>query len=105
MIKEIREKIKQNKFEFSQHALDQSIIRNISVEEVRQMVANGEIIEDYPNDKYGPSCLIFGRTKTNRPLHVHCSYPSRPLLKIITLYEPTPRKWFEFKSRRHKDES
>ena len=87
-------------FEFSKHAVDQSIIRRISVEEVRVAILNGEVIEDYPNDKYGPTCLIFGRKKAGRPLHVQCSYPSRSLIKIVTLYEPNPANWIDFKKRK-----
>jgi hypothetical protein len=59
-----------------------------------------EIIEDYPEDKYGPSCLILGFTKTGRPLHIQCSYPSRLLIKIITLYEPDPDLWVDFRVRK-----
>jgi len=90
----------QDRFEFSQHATDQSILRRISLQEIREALAAGEVIEDYPQDKYGPSCLIFGYTKAARPLHVHCSYPSRPLVKIITVYEPDPSLWIEYRTRR-----
>jgi len=100
MIEEIRKKIAQSQFEFTQHATDQSILRRISVRELRDAIANGEVIEDYPEDKYGPSCLILGMTQAGRPVHIQCSYPSRPLLKIITLYEPDPRRWIDFKMRR-----
>jgi hypothetical protein len=62
MIDDLRAKIRDGRFEFSEHATDQSIIRRISVAEIREAFANGEIIENYPKDKYGPSCLIFGRT-------------------------------------------
>ena len=85
---------------FSQHAVDQSIVCHISVQELREAIAVGEIIEDYPTDKYGPSCLIFGVTSARRPLHIQCSYPSRPLVKILTLYEPDPRRWIDGKVRR-----
>jgi hypothetical protein len=104
MIEEIRQKITQEQFEFSKHAVDQSLIRHISVQELREVIANGEIIEDYPDDKYGPSCLIFGFTLANRPVQIQCSYPARPLIKIITLYEPDPKRWIDFKVRRSKDE-
>ena len=91
LIEEIRIKIKRRRYEYSKHAVDQSIIRDISVAELEDaMGENSEIIEDYPDDKYGPSCLILSYTKTGRPLHIQCSYPSRPLIKIITLYEPDP---------------
>jgi len=100
LIAEIRAKIAEDLFEFSQHAVDQSITREIAVTEIRQAIAAGEVIEDYPKDKYGPSCLVFGMTGADRPLHVQCSYPSRPILKIITVYEPDPDLWIQFRQRR-----
>jgi hypothetical protein len=103
MIDEIREKITAGLFEFSKHAVDQSILRNISVQEIREVVKIGEIIEDYPNDKYGPSCLIFGITPNKRPLHIQCSHPSRPLIKIVTLYEPDEDLWVDHKVRKQRN--
>jgi len=70
MIDAIRSKIADDLFEFSKHAVDQSILRNISLDEFRECISNATVIEDYPNDKYGPSCLIFGFTKNGRPIHV-----------------------------------
>lgn len=102
MIEEIRAKIRAGQFEFSKHAVDQSILRGISVQEVREAIANGEVIEDYPEDKYGPTCLILGFTQAGRALHVQCSYPSRVLVKIVTLYEPDPEAWIDFKVRRRR---
>ena len=100
MIDEIRRRVAGGDFEFSQHAVDQAIIRHISVQELREAIARGDIIEVYPEDKYGPSCLIFGMTSNGRPLHVQCSDPSRPIVKIITVYEPDPTLWIEFRVRR-----
>ncbi|MBA4158544.1 MAG: DUF4258 domain-containing protein [Gemmatimonadetes bacterium] len=100
MIGQIRQKIARDEFEFSQHAVDQSIVRRIRVRELREAIAGGEVIEDYPDDKYGPSCLLLGFTTEGRPLHVQCSYPSRPLVKIITLYEPDSNRWLDYRTRR-----
>jgi hypothetical protein len=99
MIEEIRTKIETGRFEFSRHAVDQSILRRISVQEMREAVGRGEIIEDYPEDKYGPSCLILGFTELGRPLHIQCTYPDRLLIKIITLYEPDSTLWENFRTR------
>lgn len=97
----IREKIQRRQYEFSKHAVDQSIIRDIKVEEVEEAIGGPcEIIEDYPTDKYGPSCLLLGFAKTGRPLHVQSSYPTRPVLKIVTVYEPDPELWTDFRIRR-----
>ena len=68
-----------------------------------EAMAACEIIEDCPDDKYGPSCLVLGFTAATRPLYVHCSYPSRPIIRLITLYEADPSRWLEFKERRRDD--
>ncbi|MEO1299562.1 MAG: DUF4258 domain-containing protein [Cyanobacteria bacterium J06636_16] len=105
LIVEIRRKFAEEQFEFSKHAIDQSLLRQIRVREIRETIANGQVIEDYPEDKYGPSCLIFGLTQSQRPIHVQCSYPSRPLVKIITVYEPDPQRWNDdFTQRRNSND-
>jgi hypothetical protein len=101
MLEEIRSKMLRRQYEFSKHSVDQSLIRNISIDEVEEAISGRcEIIEDYPDDKYGSSCLILGFTNARRPLHLQCSYPSRPLIKIITLYEPDPDLWVDFRIRK-----
>ena len=50
-INEIRQKITDELFEFSKHALDQSILRNILLQEIREAIVNAQVIEDYPTDK------------------------------------------------------
>ncbi len=86
--------------EYSLHAVRQMIERGITPAEVAQTVLAGEVVEDYPDDKYGPSCLVCGTTKNSRVLHVQCTHPSRPLVKIVTAYEPDPAEWDKtFKQR------
>ena len=97
---DIRAKVAAGQFEFSRHAMDQAVLRRVGVQEIREAVASGEVIEDYRNDKYGPSCLLFGLTAGGRPLHVQCSHPSRPLVKVVTVYEPDPKQWTDCRIRR-----
>ena len=100
MINEIIEKVRKGLYEYSQHVVDQSVVRMISTKEVREAIEYGKIIEDYPDDKYGPSCLVYGKTAQGRPIHTHCSHPSRTLIKIITVYEPDAALWINFEIRR-----
>lgn len=101
LLDNIRDKIRMRQYEFSRHAVDQTIIRGIDVAEMEQAILNrSTVIEDYSEDKYGPSCLILGYTVRGRPLHVQCSYPSRPLVKIVTVYEPDPSLWLDFRIRK-----
>jgi hypothetical protein len=75
------------------HASDRAVKRDIDAAEIEEAVINGAVIEDYPQDKYGPSCLILGTTQAGRVLHVQVSYP--PAVKVITVYEPSSASWEE----------
>lgn len=97
---EIRRQLAAGEFEFTRHALKRTAERNISESEIRATAQNIELIEDYPDDKYSPSCLILGLTQEKRALHLQVSYADTPLVRIITLYEPDPEEWIEFKKRR-----
>jgi len=57
-------------------------------------------IEDYPDDKYAPSWLLLGFTQLDRPLHIQVSYVESDFVKIITIYEPDPKEWYDFMKRR-----
>ncbi|MEJ2589320.1 MAG: DUF4258 domain-containing protein [Deltaproteobacteria bacterium] len=55
-------------------------------------------MEEYPDDKYSASCLISGKTRGGRGLHVQASLP--PFVVIVTVYEPNSEKWLQGKIRR-----
>ena len=95
----IAAKIAADSFEFSKHAVDQMIQRRIVVQEVKEAMALTEILEHYPNDKYSPSCLVLGFTSQGKALHIVCTHPGREFMKIITVYEPDPQLWLEFRTR------
>ena len=67
--------------------------RKISLEMIEEAVHHGEIIEDYPDDPRGPSCLVFGITQAGRPLHVVCGKTEVDQLLVITAYEPNLEEW------------
>ena len=94
----IQDKTRKGQYYWRQHAIERSIERQVAEEEVAEVILSGEIIEEYSEDKYGPSCLIFGRTRTGRPIHVQCSLP--PSVWIITIYEPNPDEWINFRKRK-----
>ena len=106
LIEGIRGKVRQRRYELSRHAVDQSIVRSISVEEMEEaLLAESEVIEDYPEDERGPSCLVLGYTAAGRPLHFQVSYPTRPVLKVITVYEPDTALWVRHRRRKSCEES
>jgi hypothetical protein len=75
--------------------------RMISPNDIRHVLMAGKVIEDYPEDPRGNSCLILGKDENSRPIHVVCS-PKVDYLAIITAYIPTPDEWVDNFSKRRK---
>lgn len=98
----LKQAFKDKRYVLTAHASDRAARRSIRSAEIEQAVASGEVIEDYPDDKYGPSCLILGYTESKRPLHIQVSYPTK--IKVITVYEPSPDDWEENLKTRKTDE-
>ena len=84
------------------HAIRQmnSEKRLITTEEVEEKIYKGSIIEEYPDDKRGHSCLINGRIKA-RAIHVVCA-PKDEYLAIITSYIPDQKIWNNEYTKRKK---
>ena len=73
--------------------------RMISTADVWKVVEEGEIIEDYPEDTSGRSCLILGRGREGRPIHIVCA-PKDEYMAIITAYIPDEAQWSkDFRTR------
>ena len=81
---------------YSLHALDEMNAPDelITKEEVRNVVYHGDLLEEYPEDKRGHSCLLMKITGAKRPVHVVCA-PKDDYLAIITAYVPTLDRWDE----------
>lgn len=95
----LRQAFNKKTYTLTLHASDRAARRAIRSHEIEEAVLNGEIIEDYPEDKYGPSCLLLGHIEKNRPLRVQVSYP--PEVKVITVHEPSSGEWEDdLKTRR-----
>ena len=77
---------------WSTHCLERIQERDISRDDVRSCVFQGEIIEDYPNDYPYPSCLIFGYTTQGRVLHIVIG-ADETTAYIITAYYPGADKF------------
>lgn len=93
-MRRIRAKIRQGDWVLTRHAQHQSQARKISRAEIESAILAGQVIEDYPNDPRGPSCLMLGYTEQRRPIHIVLAYPVMgQRMKVITVYEPSPDQW------------
>jgi hypothetical protein len=66
--------------------------RLITTSEIHRVIETGEVIEDYPEDVRGRSCLILGFGDDTRPIHIVCS-PKDEYLALITAYLPDEEEW------------
>lgn len=86
---------------FRVHAIKRMYERNVSEQEVRNVLATGEAVEEYPDDTPYPSRLVLG-WHGSRPLHVVVADNVDDEENIvITVYEPDPKEWEpDFKRRK-----
>ena len=86
---------------FRVHAIQRMFQRGVTVEDVRQVLATGETIENYPDDTPYPSRLVLGWLRS-RPLHVvFAENKAMREIIVVTVYEPDPDRWdSDFRRRR-----
>lgn len=77
---------------FTRHGAREASEELISLDEISDAVVNGMILEDYPKHERGPCCLVYGKTKGGRDLHVVVTSDLSPVL-VITVYEPRLPYW------------
>jgi hypothetical protein len=92
------------RLKFSSHAKMEMLAEEFGMireREVREALQSGSIIEEYLEDRPYPSCLVYGRTRESRPLHIVCApVVEEESLIIITVYRPDPKQWVDYKRRR-----
>ena len=91
--------IQNNQYEISLHAQEERCEEEITLHDIEQAFGHGEIIEEYPDDKRGPSCLVLGYSN-NKPIHIVCTILPNKWLRIITVYIPQKPKWINPQQRR-----
>ena len=93
--------IQANRINITQHAWKEAREDNLILDEIFLATLTGEIIENYPADKPYPSCLTCGYTKANKPVHTVWAYDDKTQIGIlITVYQPDPERWIDWKIRK-----
>ena len=92
--------IRNSRVRITDHADNEAVDDGLTFEEIYFSVMHGEVIEDYPNDKPYPSCLILGNNFSGEPIHSVWAYNSENLWSaLITVYRPNPEQWIDWKVR------
>jgi hypothetical protein len=103
-LQEIQLLITQQHYEVSFHAQQERLEENLDIEQIEEAVVHsGEILEQYPDDPRGESCLVLGFSG-DVAIHVVVGWATRKrdderVLRLITVYKPTLPKWLDPRTR------
>ena len=89
----------------SDHAFDKGRRRGIIGFDIINGVTRGIVVEDYPDAFKGPSVLLLQNIRKDLLIHVlwGVSKSNLGVASLITVYFPTPEKWYDgFMRRRPK---
>jgi uncharacterized protein DUF4258 len=98
----IKDAIAREAIQVSRHALHELEEDALLLDLVLAATRAGEVIEDYPTDPRGPSCLVC--SALGEGLWVHTVWgcdTASGIAVLITVYRPTAERWEnDFKTRR-----
>lgn len=97
---DVRRQLSNAEFDLTLHVVRRLVQREISEPEIREAGETAVVIEEYPDDKYSPSCLMLGFTNAGRALHIQVSLADTSIVRVITVYEPDPASWIQYTTRR-----
>ncbi|MBI5875662.1 MAG: DUF4258 domain-containing protein [Deltaproteobacteria bacterium] len=97
----IKNNVKQGRYSISFTHTEKLRARKIEARHIEEAVQSGVVIESYPADPRGLSCLMLGYTKDGVPLHIVCGNIEGDEVLIVTAYKPDNSEWEEdWKTRR-----
>ncbi|MBI4603870.1 MAG: DUF4258 domain-containing protein [Planctomycetes bacterium] len=94
----IHESIRHGTYEISLHADEERLQEGMTVRDIEEALAAAELLEDYPDDPRGHSCLVLGYS-SGRPVHCVCGLTRQGRLFLITVYRPSMPKWKDERNR------
>ncbi len=100
-IQNIIRTIDSQRYHITHHAEEEALDDQLNFDEIFYSVSNGEIIENYPQDRPYPSCLIYGTNIAGEPIHSVWAYDEKNQRAVlITVYRPDPTRWIDWRERR-----
>lgn len=94
----IRGAVGRGQYLLSLHARQRKGERQVTDDELKLVILEGDVIEEYPQAKPYPKCLLMKHIR-GEPLYVSCSFNGEKA-RIITTHWYDPEKWLDPWTRR-----
>ena len=98
-IRDIRAAVTDGKYIIKAHAKQRMGVRKIGNKDILNVIHEGEIVEEHPEGKPFPKCLIMGFVEETIPMYVSCAFDGE-YVHIITVHWLDPEKWIDPWTRR-----
>ena len=98
MLERIKVLLRERRYIITAHAMLRMSDRGVTIEDLISFIADGEIIESYPDRKPCPAALVLGFV-WDKPCHAVVAICG-DRLSIITVYWPDEECWFDCRTRR-----
>ncbi|MCH7922799.1 MAG: DUF4258 domain-containing protein [Nitrospinae bacterium] len=92
VLRRILAQVEAENIRITQHSHQEMVEEGITIDELLEAIAVGQILENYPEHRRGACCLLYGLSRGDRPIHIVCT-TAQPAFIIITAYEPKPPRW------------
>ena len=102
IVDHLRSQVRRKKYRLSFHTEKEREAALILLQEIEEAILSEHyvVIEDYPEDSRGPSCLLLGFTTTKLPIHMVCGNLREEEFLVITIYRPDPEQWVSWRTRK-----
>jgi len=94
----LRKAVEENRYLITQHAQQRMGLRKITHADIQYVVAIGDVVEQYPDNKPDPKALFMAHVE-GQPLYVSCAFDGN-CAYIITVHRYDAERWLDPWTRR-----
>lgn len=95
-----RQAVAENRYLITTHAQQRMGLRKVSHDDIKFVIANGDVIEEYPDNHPDPKALFMSFVR-GEPLYVSCAFDGS-YAYIITVHRFDPVRWDDPWTRKRK---
>lgn len=98
----IQARVRARRYRLTSHAEAEREADQITIAQLEEALLSPlcEVIEDYPHEPRGRSCLVLGFTREGAPIHVVCGLGQGGELVVVAVYRPAPDQWQDWRVRK-----